>query len=146
MIPQDPKELTYYLVNTYHKKHRSDLLALLDKSRRLELRENYAAVITQKLEELHCIVEAHLTNEETRIFSMIQHGFRGGMLSGPIAVIKCEHEVLDDILNSIEELTNKFISDDVDIQKLYHLILQFKSELLEHATIEDDTLFPAVLT
>lgn len=144
-IPQNPAELTGYIVKTYHDKHRIDLPIMLEASRNLEKTEGFPANLTEQLDELYFIVESHLAKEENILFPMIEQGTRGMMLQGPISVMMSEHEILDRILDDIQENTQNFQSPNADLQGLYSQILQFKNELTEHAELEDNTLFPSVL-
>lgn len=144
-IPQNPKELTGYIVKTYHDKHRHDLPLILAECRKLEGQAAYPIALTAQLDELFFILESHLAKEENILFPMIAQDNTGMMLQGPISVMMAEHEKLDEILREIQKTTCDFQSDDEAIRNLYQQLSQFKEELMEHAQMEDNILFPKVL-
>lgn len=122
-LPQNPADLTHYIVKTYHDKHRLDLPILLENGRKLEGKEGFPKELMQQLDELYFIIESHLAKEENILFPMIQQGTRGDMLNNPISVMMSEHEMLDKILENIQISTNKFKSGDEKIQQFYQTSL-----------------------
>src|SRR5690606_18655024 len=68
--------------------------------------------------------------------------------SSPISELAKEHEVHDDEMEGIRKLTSDYqlkAPAPVSIKVLYHELEEFEKELVIHAKIENDLLFPKAI-
>lgn len=68
--------------------------------------------------------------------------------SKPMDHMADEHDAHDDEMEGIRKLTNNYLVDnntDIAIKVLYHHLEVFEKELIIHARIENDLLFPKVI-
>jgi regulator of cell morphogenesis and NO signaling len=99
----------------------------------------------------------HIHEEESRLFTRIQllHEIENDEFELPVALHILEkdpvaslaeaHEIHDDEMQGIRKLTkNYFLPDNapISIKVLYHELQNFEKELIIHAQIEDQLLFP----
>ncbi len=99
----------------------------------------------------------HIHEEENTLFRRIAqlHQIEGGeynmiealtlLETTPISSLAEEHEVHDDEMEGIRKLTSNYLltsSAPVAIKVLYRELQQFEKELVIHAKIENDLLFP----
>jgi len=99
----------------------------------------------------------HIHEEESRLFKRIEllqdiEDNRFSLLDAitiierePICMLADQHEVHDDEMQGIRKLTTDyFLEEDapLEIKVLYHELQNFERELLVHAKIEDEILFP----
>lgn len=102
----------------------------------------------------------HVHEEENSLFSkisLLQEIEKGGyslsdalilVESSPIQLLAEEHEVHDDEMEGIRKLTNDYFlppKAPVSIKVLYHELQHFEQELVIHAKIENELLFPKAL-
>jgi regulator of cell morphogenesis and NO signaling len=102
----------------------------------------------------------HIHEEENTLFKRIsllhqiekgQYGVLDALKileSKPMDHMAHEHDAHDDEMEGIRRLTNDYRVEEgtaLDIKVLYHHLERFESELIIHARIENDLLFPKVI-
>lgn len=93
-------------------------------------------------------LESHMAKEEQVLFPMILSG-RGAMAAGPIAVMEHEHEFAGQSLTRLRELTNDYEVPEKACntwRALWHGLAELEKDLHEHIHLENNILFPRVLT
>jgi regulator of cell morphogenesis and NO signaling len=99
----------------------------------------------------------HIHEEESRLFTRIQllHDIENDefdlpltlhiLEKDPIALLAETHEIHDDEMQGIRKLTKNYFLPDtapIGLKVLYHELQNFEKELIIHAQIEDQLLFP----
>jgi regulator of cell morphogenesis and NO signaling len=99
----------------------------------------------------------HIHEEENRLFTRIQllHDIENDefdlpvtlhiLEKDPIAFLAETHEIHDDEMQGIRKLTKNYLLPDsapIGLKVLYHELQNFEKELIIHAQIEDQLLFP----
>lgn len=102
----------------------------------------------------------HIHEEESRLFKRIEllqdiedgnfalHDALTILKKDPIKSLADEHEIHDDEMQGIRKLTSDYtLSEDAPLtmKVLYHELQNFEQELIIHAQIEDELLFPKAI-
>jgi regulator of cell morphogenesis and NO signaling len=93
-------------------------------------------------------VDSHLAKEEQILFPLILSG-RGKTAHMPVQVMMQEHEDHGQNLQRIRELTSNLQIPDyacASWRELYRSLAQLEVELMDHIHLENNILFPRVLT
>ncbi len=135
----------------YHVAHRRDFPELIRLAEKVESRHagkpgcptGLAAHLTRMWE----LLQMHMLKEEQILFPLIRSE-RTAMLPGPIQVMELEHEEMAADLAATRELTGGLAAPDdacTSWRALYFDLERVERELLEHAGIENNVLFPRAL-
>lgn len=99
----------------------------------------------------------HIHEEESRLFKRIEllqdieegnfalHDALVILERDPVRLLAEQHEIHDDEMEGIRKLTNDYLlseSAPLTMRVLFHELQNFEKELVIHAQIEDDLLFP----
>lgn len=146
--PDDPGELTRFIEERYHARHRTDLPEAAALAERVEqvhrdtpdVPQGLAMLVRQMIGEL----EVHMKKEELILFPAIR---RGGMpgIENPIAMMRTDHDDHAIEVGRIRALTKGFILPSYACgtwRLLYARLADFVSDLEEHIRLENEVLFP----
>lgn len=142
--------LINHLLERYHQVHRQQLTELIRLSERVESvhsnKPDCPLGLADHLKYMKHELEAHMQKEEQILFPMLVKGMQQ-MAAGPVAVMRQDH---DDHLDAIHQLD--IISHHMQAPEgacntwkaLYLGLRQFKEDLLQHITLENEILFARV--
>ncbi|MFV9473565.1 hemerythrin domain-containing protein [Advenella sp. RU8] len=144
---EKPDVLIPYIQVNFHDKHRAQLPALIELSRKIEMVHEddpdcpagLADVLTNIWQEL----DSHMMKEEKVLFPMLLNGMRE-MARTPISVMLLEHEQHEEGVDSLLKVTrNLFLPDSAcgSWEKLYSGIGEFVEDLRLHLELENEVLF-----
>lgn len=97
---------------------------------------------------LRAELEQHMEKEEQILFPMIRNG-QGAMAEGPISVMMEEHDSAGTALKRLRELTGDYTVPEEACntwRALWHGLAALEESLHEHIHIENNILFPRVLS
>lgn len=146
--PEETSVLIEHILARYHEVHRRELAALLALAQRVEAEHaahpqvprGLVAILRWMRGEL----ELHMMREEQVLFpAMLRRS--GAYLDAPITQMRYEHDVHDDQLRRLEELTHGFtVPEDGDAawRTLYDGLAKLVEDLREHIRLENEVLFP----
>lgn len=145
-LPNQTAELIRHIVSRFHDTHRRELPELIKLARRVEAvhkdRPEVPAGLADLLAETEASLTSHLAKEENFLFPFMQSGL---VPTGPIAVMRGEHEEEARHIRAMQELTNGFAPppDACNTWRaLYTGVEKFVTDLTEHIHIENNILFP----
>lgn len=140
-------DLIAHIVSNFHEKHREQLPALIQLSRKVErVHEAHPACpagLADALEALYQELESHMLKEEQVLFPMVARGL-GPQARGPITVMRMEHREQDHALRRLDELTaaGRLPADACGSWRaLYRDLDQFRRDLNQHILLENEVLF-----
>jgi regulator of cell morphogenesis and NO signaling len=147
MTQASNEELIEHILTRYHDTHREQLPELIQLSERVErvhgghtaCPAGLAAHLTQMADEL----ETHMAKEEQILFPMITRGMIA-MASGPVSVMRHEHDHHGSALEELERITNGLTLPEGACgswQRLYQGLSRFRDDLKAHIQTENDLLF-----
>ena len=102
----------------------------------------------------------HIHEEESRLFKRIEllqdveegnfalHDALKILKKDPIHLLADAHEIHDDEMEGIRKLTSDYTLEEnapLTMKVLYHELQNFEKELVIHAQIEDELLFPKAI-
>jgi regulator of cell morphogenesis and NO signaling len=147
-IPRDPGQLTRYIEDTFHKRHRHDLPLLTYLASKVEHvhadAEEVPDGLAELLERITGELEVHMKKEELIIFPAIRHGGAPG-LHFPISVMRSDHDDHGADIARIRALTHNMTPPDDACgswRRLYAELATFVDELEAHIALENNVLFP----
>lgn len=143
-------QLIEHIVSRYHDTHRRQLPELIRLAQRVEHvhagRPDCPTGLAAHLERLYGELENHMQKEERMLFPMMVGGLQG-MLTGPIAVMRREHDDHGADLAVIDNLTNN-ITPPAGACNTWHALYlgleTFKTDLINHIHLENNILFERV--
>jgi regulator of cell morphogenesis and NO signaling len=146
--PTATEELIQFILERYHHSCRHDLPELIGLARMVEGEHGdhprvplgLAATYTV----LHQELEQHMQKEEQILFPAMLAGAEA-MLSGPIRVMRHEHDEAAAALAELVRMTNDFQLPQnacSSWRTLYRLSRKFVEDLQEHIHLENNVLFP----
>lgn len=145
------EEMIDEILESFHKKHRSDLEALIPLAKKVETvhsdREESPQGLAQFLENLLFELESHMQKEEQILFPMIKSG-RGAMAHGPINVMMHEHVGHGENLTRLREFAKNYELPEGACGSwttLYQGVETLEREIMEHIATENNLLFPKAL-
>ncbi|MDL0431375.1 hemerythrin domain-containing protein [Marinobacter sp. TBZ242] len=150
MTQASNEELIEHILTRYHDTHREQLPELIQLSERVErvhgghtaCPAGLSAHLAQMAEEL----ETHMAKEEQILFPMIARGM-GAMASGPVSVMRHEHEDHGTALEELERITNGLTLPEGACrswQRLYQGLESFRDDLKAHIQTENTLLFSRI--
>jgi regulator of cell morphogenesis and NO signaling len=147
-IPRDPGELTRYIEETYHKRHRQELprlVSLASKVEHVHADDDHVPYgLAELLERMIGELEVHMKKEELILFPAIRRGGARG-LDVPISVMRNDHDDHGADIARIRTLTHNMTPPDDACgswRRLYEELATFVDELEAHIAIENTVLFP----
>jgi regulator of cell morphogenesis and NO signaling len=143
-------QLIEHIVSRYHDTHRRQLPELIRLAQRVEHvhagRPDCPTGLAAHLERLYGELENHMQKEERMLFPMMVGGLQG-MLTGPITVMRREHDDHGVALAVIDNLTNNITppAGACNTWRALYLGLEtFKTDLINHIHLENNILFERV--
>ena len=148
--PADKAELTDYIFENFHQKHRRQLPELIRLARRVEAvhgeRPECPVGLADHLQIMQQELESHMMKEEQILFPILKRGMIAEA-QGPIRVMEMEHDQHGDALQTLLDLTND-ITPPVNAcntwRALYAGLDEFRTDLMEHIHLENNVLFKPV--
>ncbi|WP_255992234.1 iron-sulfur cluster repair protein YtfE [Chitinolyticbacter albus] len=143
------ERLIDHILQRYHERHREQLPELIRLARRVEQVHGdradcplgLADFLAAMLQEL----ESHMQKEEQILFPMLRQ-VGPGQVSGPITVMRSEHDQHGEALDELERLTHDFTppTDACNTWRaLFAGAAQLKQDLMQHIHLENNVLFVA---
>lgn len=137
-----------HILTRYHVTHRDELewlVPLADKVETVHADHAQAPVgLTQVLIDLSEDLESHMRKEEQVLFPMMRAGGHP-MIAQPIAVMRHDHDVADDLVARLMQVTGG-LSLPADAchswRRLYAGLQMFTDDLSRHIRLENEVLFP----
>lgn len=143
----DAVDLIAHIIARYHEVHRQQLPELIRLARRVEQvhgdRADCPRGLADHLAVMHQELESHMQKEEQILFPLLARA-PGRLASGPIAVMRMEHDEHGQALQQLGALT-----DDITLPRaacntwraLYLGLRTFREDLMEHIHLENNILF-----
>jgi regulator of cell morphogenesis and NO signaling len=142
-----PGELVEHIVSRYHDTHREQLPELVRLAHRVETvhgeKPECPRGLGELLERIQEEMESHMQKEEQVLFPLFARGL-GAMASGPIAVMRMEHEQHGENLQQMATLTNDITlpAEACNTWRALYLGLRtLREDLMEHIHLENNILF-----
>jgi len=148
-VPTDnPAQLTHYIEQRYHARHREQLPRLASMAEKVENvhfgDENVPEGLAEVLRRLIGELEVHMKKEELILFPAIRKGGVPG-IEQPIAVMRADH---DDHVHDVAEIRR--LTGGLSLPEgacgtwtaLYSGLAEFVGDLEEHVRLENEVLFP----
>ena len=142
--------LIEHILARYHQVHRlqlQDILPLAEKVSTVHA-EVFPAELLPLLQQTQQELLNHMQKEELVLFPMILNG-AGKQASMPIRMMRHEHDDHQHTVNHLIQLTNHFTPPEnacQSWQRLYAAIAELCQDLNNHIVLENDILFPRVLS
>ena len=144
----DAAELTLYIEQRYHARHREQLPRLASMAEKVENvhfgDENVPEGLAEILRRLIGELEVHMKKEELILFPAIRKGGMPG-LEHPIARMRADHDDHGTDVTEIRRVTGGLALPDGACgtwTALYAGLAEFIGDLEEHVRLENDVLFP----
>ena len=144
------EELIHHLLERYHKIHRKQLSELIRLSERVETvhsdKPDCPLGLADHLKYMAHELEAHMQKEEQILFPMLTKGMQQ-MASGPIFAMKQDHHDHQDALHQLDIIAHHMQAPEGACntwRALYLGLRQFKDDLLQHISLENEILFARV--
>lgn len=148
----DTPRLIEHILDRYHQAHRRQLPVLIALADRVERTHAGHASAPSGLSELLMAIaedlETHQQKEEGVLFPMMLAG-DGSTIDAPLNRMMMEHADVEEQLTSLRRLTDEFTLPAAACgswRRLYEEALVFHTDLSDHMSIENETLFPRFLT
>jgi regulator of cell morphogenesis and NO signaling len=151
---QEPVEAVIdHILTAYHAPLREELPRLeglvkkVHQVHRDKAPEMLAGVLDTYL-NLRMELDLHMAKEEEILFPMIRAG-KGAMAEGPISMMEQEHDAAGGALVRLRELTHGYeVPEEAcnSWRALWHGLAALETALHEHIHIENNVLFPRVLS
>ena len=141
-------ELIRHILDHYHAGHRRQLPELIRLAKRVEQvhgeREACPVGLANHLMWMQEELEQHMLKEEEILFPLLERGVNGLPISGPINVMRHEHDQHGEALAVLNDLTN-----DITLPQgacntwraLYAGLTQLHDDLMQHIHLENNILF-----
>ncbi|WP_347330603.1 iron-sulfur cluster repair protein YtfE [Marinimicrobium locisalis] len=143
-------ELIEHILTRYHDVHRQQLPELIRLSQRVELvhggHPECPSGLANHLETMFAELESHMRKEEQILFPMIARGMLG-MASGPVNMMRHEHDEHAQGLRRIHELTrgiNLPVGACNTWRALYVGLASLEVDLMDHIHLENNILFDRI--
>lgn len=140
-------QLVDHILVRYHAVHREQLTELSRLARLIErVHADHPQCphgLAEHLEVLHQELESHMQKEEQILFPLLKRGL-SDQASGPIAVMRREHDDHNIALSQLQSLTDNLTQPEDACgswQALYKGLKTFISDLNQHIYLENHILF-----
>ena len=140
-------QLIEHLLTHYHQRHREQLPELISLARRVEQvhgsHPECPEGLADHLSDMRQALESHMLKEEQILFPLLLRGGQGEA-SGPISVMRFEHEQHDEGLGKLRAMTNDNqppAHSCTTWRTLYQGLELFCQELTQHIQLENEVLF-----
>lgn len=144
---ETPDVLIPYIQINFHDKHRAQLPALIELSRKIEMVHeddpDYPAGLADVLTNIWQKLDSHMLKEESVLFPMLLKGMKE-MARTPISVMLLEHEQHEQGIDRLLKVTGNLLLPDSACgswEKLYSGIGEFVEDLRLHLALENEVLF-----
>ncbi|WP_413868674.1 hemerythrin domain-containing protein [Albidovulum sp.] len=144
----DAAELTLYIEQRYHARHREQLPRLASMAEKVENvhfgDENVPEGLAEILRRLIGELEVHMKKEELILFPAIRKGGVPG-IEHPIAMMRADHDDHGNDVAEIRRLTGGLALPEGACgtwTALYSGLAEFVGDLEEHVRLENEVLFP----
>ena len=145
-------EIVEHIVRKYHEPLRKELPRLIELSGKIERvhidkpdrPHGLKAHLMQMLEDL----EIHMIKEEKILFPLVRSS-RFSLAQMPVKVLMIDHRDVGDALRRVRELTNHLKIPEyacASWRDLYRSLEQLEFDLYQHIHLENNVLFPRILT
>ena len=135
----------------YHYRHREQLPELILQATKVERvhadKPGVPKGLAKYLSLLHEELTSHMMKEERVLFPMIKQGM-GSQAAGPVSVMESEHDEAGELLEVIKHTTNNVTPPPeacTTWRALYNGINELIDDLMNHISLENNTLFPRAL-
>lgn len=140
-------ELVEHILQRFHARHREQLPELIRLARRVEQvhgdREDCPNGLADHLASMAQELESHMLKEEQILFPILLQG-RQATVTGPISVMRFEHEQHGVALDEVIRLTNDITPPTGACntwQALYRGLEELRQDLMQHIHLENNILF-----
>ena len=144
-------ELIGHILTRYHARHREQLPELIRLAQRVEQvhgdRDDCPAGLTDLLRYMQQELESHMLKEEHILFPALLDGI-GTQATGPISVMRTEHEQHGQALQRLLDITQQITPPDDACntwRALYRGLDEFVCDLMQHIHLENNVLFSNAL-
>ncbi|EKM0361828.1 iron-sulfur cluster repair protein YtfE [Cronobacter turicensis] len=144
-------EIIDHIIVRYHDRHREQLPVLILQATKVERvhadKPGVPKGLAKYLSMLHEELTSHMMKEERVLFPMIKQGM-GSQATGPISVMESEHDEAGELLEVIKHTTNNVTPPPeacTTWRALYNGINELIDDLMNHISLENNTLFPRAL-
>ena len=144
-------ELIEHILERYHARHREQLPELIRLAQRVEQvhgeRDDCPKGLTDLLRYMQQELESHMLKEEQILFPALLDGL-GPRATGPISVLRMEHEQHGEALQRLLELTRQITPPENACntwRALYRGLDEFVRDLMQHIHLENNALFSNAL-
>lgn len=142
-----PKDLIVHILDRYHTVHREQFPELIRLARRVEQVHGERAECPVGLADHLCAMqqtlESHMQKEEMILFPVLERG-AGAMTSGPIHVMRMEHNEQGQELQRLADLTDNLTPPHdacATWRALYTGLRAMREDLMQHIHLENNILF-----
>jgi regulator of cell morphogenesis and NO signaling len=146
--PSETNALIEHIIRRYHDTHRAELPELVKLAKRVEaVHRDHADVPAGLADILETALDdlgEHMEKEEMILFPAMRQGMVG-MVDGPIAVMRHEHDDHALTIRALQEITHGYqppAGACRSWQALYQGVDKLVSDLTEHMHLENNVLFP----
>ena len=147
-VPQTASEITRFIEQTYHVRHREELprlAALAAKVERVHADSpDVPAGLAELLHRMTGELEVHMKKEELILFPAIRNGGAPG-IENPIAAMRGDHDEHGASVSRILDITLGLVPPEDACgswRALYAGLASFVAELEAHIRLENEVLFP----
>lgn len=144
-------EIIDHILVRYHDRHREQLPELILQATKVERvhadKPGVPKGLAKYLSLLHEELTSHMMKEEHVLFPMIKQGM-GSQAAGPVSVMESEHDEAGELLEVIKHTTNNVTPPPeacTTWRALYNGINELIDDLMNHISLENNTLFPRAL-
>ena len=146
-LPETAAELTTYIEDRFHARHREqlpELRLIAAKVEAVHAESPYVpAGLADLLADMIGELEVHMKKEELVLFPAIRQG-HGAYMGHPIAAMRADHDDHLVVIRNIRSLTNDMTLPEHACgtwRRLYEGLDEFLADIKEHIRIENDILF-----
>ncbi|TLX56083.1 iron-sulfur cluster repair protein YtfE [Stutzerimonas nosocomialis] len=155
--PVDWRQTTHgalidHLLARYHERHREQFPELIRLAARVEQvhgeRSECPRGLAEHLWQMQQELESHMLKEEKILFPLLRRDIGSPQASGPISVMRLEHDQHGEALARLAELTNNITPPAHACntwRALYRGLDELRDDLMQHIHLENNILFPCAV-
>ncbi|HQV40904.1 MAG: iron-sulfur cluster repair protein YtfE [Moraxellaceae bacterium] len=143
-------ELIDHILSRFHDRHRVQLPELVRLARRVEhvhgSRPECPNGLADHLDAMQQELESHMLKEEQILFPMLRQDMHAGV-SGPISIMRFEHDHHGEALETINKFTNDITPPGNACntwRALYRGLSELREDLMQHIHLENNVLFARI--